>query len=76
MDTSEKVRENRVRRMLKRQGYSLMKSRRRDPQALDYGGYMIIDDEINGVVFGSNPYEFSATLDNVEDWFKALSDEE
>jgi hypothetical protein len=41
MEASEKVRENRVRRMLARQGYKLSRSRRRDPRALDYGQYVI-----------------------------------
>jgi len=34
---SDKVRENRVRRMAERQGIALEKSRRRDPRAWDYG---------------------------------------
>lgn len=34
---SEKVRENRLRRMAERQGLRLVKSRRRDPRAIDYG---------------------------------------
>jgi hypothetical protein len=36
MDQSEKVRENRLRRMAERQGFALKKSRRRDKRALDY----------------------------------------
>jgi hypothetical protein len=36
---SEKVRENRARRAAERQGVRLVKSRRRDPRALDYGRY-------------------------------------
>lgn len=40
---SEKVRENRVRRMATRQGLRLVRSRRRDPLALDYGLYRLID---------------------------------
>jgi len=35
--TAEKVHENRLRRSAERQGYALLKSRRRDPQAIDYG---------------------------------------
>ena len=35
----DKVRENRLRRMAERQGLQLVKSRRRDPRALDYGEY-------------------------------------
>lgn len=37
MDQDEKVRENKIRRMAERQGYRLVKSRRRDPRATDYG---------------------------------------
>jgi hypothetical protein len=35
--TEQKVRENRLRRVAERRGYRLTKSRRRDPEALDYG---------------------------------------
>jgi hypothetical protein len=41
MDQSIKVRENRLRRMAERQGLRLVKSRRRDPLAIDYGRYRI-----------------------------------
>jgi hypothetical protein len=40
--TSEKVRENRLRRMAERQGLRLVKSRRRDPRAIDYGTYCLM----------------------------------
>lgn len=43
-DLAEKVRENRVRRMASRQGLRLVKSRRRDPRALDFGSYWLVDD--------------------------------
>lgn len=61
----EKVRENRLRKMAKRQGYELQKSRRRDPRAIDYGGWMIVDPDSNGVVEGSN---YSMDLDAIEEW--------
>jgi hypothetical protein len=41
--TQEKVRENRLRRMAARQALQLVKSRRRDPRALDYGTYWLVD---------------------------------
>lgn len=41
---SDKVRENRLRRMAARRGYILVKTRRRDPLALDYGLYVLVDD--------------------------------
>ena len=40
---TDKVRENRLRRMATRQGLHLVKSRRRDPQALDFGTYGLAD---------------------------------
>lgn len=42
MDNDEKVRENRLRRMAKRQGLELVKSRRRDPRAYDFGAYWLV----------------------------------
>ncbi|MCU1616787.1 MAG: hypothetical protein JWO98_4327 [Frankiales bacterium] len=40
---NEKVRGNRLRRMAHRQGLKLVRSRRRDPRALDYGLYWLTD---------------------------------
>ena len=37
-----KVEESRLRRVARRQGFFLSKSRRRDPQALDFGLYAIL----------------------------------
>jgi hypothetical protein len=42
-DQETKVRENRLRRAAERQGLRLEKSKRRDPNALDFGGYWLID---------------------------------
>jgi hypothetical protein len=41
MDSSEKIRENRARRIAKRRGFRLEKSGRRDPGAPDYGRYRL-----------------------------------
>lgn len=66
-----KVRENRMRRVLKRRGYRLMKSKRRDPRAYDFGGYMIIDARTNGVVRGTETgLSFELSLDDVEAFTK------
>jgi len=43
MGPSEKVRENKARRRAIRQGYRLVKSGRRDPQAYDFGVYWIVE---------------------------------
>ena len=64
--SEEKVRENRLRRKLERMGYCLMKSRRRDPQAYDYDGYMILDYWTNAVVVGAGSRPFNLSLDDVE----------
>jgi hypothetical protein len=41
MDEELRVRENRLRRMARRQGYKLHKSRRRDPLATDFETYRL-----------------------------------
>jgi hypothetical protein len=42
MENAEKVHENKLRRMAKRQGCELVKSRRRDPRAIDFGTYQLV----------------------------------
>lgn len=39
----DKVRENRLRQMAKRQGLNVRKTRRRDPLATDYGTYALVE---------------------------------
>jgi hypothetical protein len=64
----DKVRENRLRRMAERQGLVLQKSRRRDPRALDYGVYRLIDVRRNVNV---EPGGEGMSLDEVEAWLTA-----
>jgi hypothetical protein len=40
--TTEKSRETRLRRMAERQGLTITKSRRRDPRAIDYGRWWVV----------------------------------
>ena len=74
-----KVRENRVRRAAIRQGYRLVKSRRRDPRAIDYGAYWIVQPKpyaalavLEGTPTAGLPTmsgsESGMTLEQVEDW--------
>lgn len=42
-DTELRVLENRLRRAAQRQGLWLVKSRRRDPRAVDYGRFNLLD---------------------------------
>jgi hypothetical protein len=67
--TVAKVRANRLRRVAERRGYRLLKSRRRDPQALDFEGFMLVDAPTNVVVLGATGWSFSASLDDVEEFF-------
>ena len=65
--TEAKVKENRLRRIAKRRGFILKRSRRRDPQALDYGKYWLVDARHGGSVFAD---EWGVELEVVEDWLK------
>jgi hypothetical protein len=66
MDQSLKVRENRARRAAARQGFAIVKSRRRDPNAIDFGGYMIVDPSTNSVVLNCAPVGLS--IQDVEEF--------
>ena len=67
MDTSEKVRLNRLRRMAARQNSRVEKVRRRDPRAWDYGTYhLIVDDHLS---------MRNATLDQIEARLTGADDE-
>jgi hypothetical protein len=64
---SDKVRENRLRRMADRQGLEIHKSRRRDPRAIDYDRWLILDTRTNAVVAGTEGTpRHGMTLDAVE----------
>jgi hypothetical protein len=64
---AEKVRENRLRRAAERQGLALMKSRRRDPRAYDFGTYMLVDPRTNTVVAHGGQSGYGMSLEDVED---------
>jgi uncharacterized Zn finger protein (UPF0148 family) len=66
MALDEKVRENRLRRMADRQGLTLVKSRRRDPRALDFGRFMIVNKQTNTVEAGELDSPQALDLDEVE----------
>jgi hypothetical protein len=65
-----KVLENRLRRAADRQGLRLAKSRTRDPRAIGYGTYMLVDQRTNGVVFADwvLPRGFGLDLHDVADY--------
>lgn len=72
MEQNDKVRENRIRKQAARRGLMLQRSKRRDPDALDYGKYWLVDISTNVVIFGGpgvlgGP---DADLDEVEEYLK------
>ncbi len=68
MDTHTKARENRLRQMAARQRMQLQKSRRRDPNAWDYGTYQLVDTDTNTVVAQDSAigHGFGLSLDQIE----------
>lgn len=67
MDSSIKVRENRVRRVARRRGWVAHKVARRDRRALDYGRWWIEGHDGCSETFGSS-VEF-ASLEEIERFF-------
>lgn len=67
---SDKVRENRLRRMADRRGWDLRKSRRRDSGALDFGTYQLVEPSRNALVLGDSDLAggFGMSLDQIEDF--------
>lgn len=59
-DAEFKVFENRLRRAAERQGLRLEKSRRRDPNAIDFGRYALIDPTYGGAVHDAAPWGIHA----------------
>jgi hypothetical protein len=70
VDTPTKIRENRLRRMALRRGMMLRKSGRRDPNALDYGLFSLVDINTNRLINEPLPglHAHALTLDEVEDY--------
>lgn len=67
MTNAEKVREDRLRRMAERQGLRLVKSRRRDPRAIGYGRFMIVNQD-NVAVAGEIDSARALDLDAIEQY--------
>jgi hypothetical protein len=69
MSEKPRTREMRIRRMAERQRLALRSSRRRDPYASDFGKFMLLN-EHETPVFGHQPFEYSASLDEIEAFLK------
>jgi len=68
MDKATKYKEDQMRRVAKRQGLMLVKSRTRDPRAIDYGCYALADMD-RRIVHGIGAAErFAASFDEIRDY--------
>jgi hypothetical protein len=56
-----------IRRLARESGYRITKSRRQVDDLDNFGGYVLIDNETNGVVMESR---YSASLDEIEHWLR------
>ena len=65
VDKAIKIREKAARRRLARQGYHLVKTRRRDPRALDYAKFSILP------IGSRRSLVDGLTLEDVEAWINA-----
>lgn len=66
--------ERRIRRVAQRRGWSLLIAKKRNAKIDAHGGYMLRDDDTLAVVFGDKSYEYSASLEEIEQ-FLGLGDE-
>lgn len=70
MDQAMKVRENKARRAAERRGWKLERSRKRDPHALGFGMYMLLDAAGKPLPITSEVFlpdlPHSATLEQIE----------
>jgi len=71
MTNKEKTRENKLRRMAKRQGYVLQKSNSRDRLAVEYGKGRLCDVNTGTIVFG-NLGGFGKSIDEIEMFLKGV----
>jgi hypothetical protein len=62
-----KRREARLRRLAAGLGLALRKSRARDKDCMDFGCYRIVNPKTDYVVAGRFPFEYSLSLDAVEE---------
>lgn len=63
--------ERRVRRLGRRYGVTLVKCEKPFGKVAQHGGYMLRDDDTRKIVFGDAGYDFSATLEEVEEFLLA-----
>jgi hypothetical protein len=73
---TDAARERRVRRIAMRQGLQIMKPLKPEPRVRAKGGYMLREEKSRKVVLGESGYQFSATLDDIEEYFEKIGAED
>jgi hypothetical protein len=69
MHTSATLSESRIRRTAQKLGLIVKKSRSRDPDAIDYGDYWVLDGETGVIIFPSGVGgQIGASLDDVAEF--------
>lgn len=63
--STEKIKENLLRRISKRQGLELQKCRRRDRRAIGFGTWQLVDHG-GRLVLGDDTFGYGASLEDVE----------
>ena len=72
MNITQKAREDRVRRKLRRNGYLLKKTPARSWLRREYGAGCLVIDSGNCVIVGGGGRGYRASLEDVEDWASEL----
>ena len=66
--TMQTISESGVRRLARREGYLVRKSRSRDPDAIGYGAFMLIDRDTGGAILGGYPFQYTADLEEIREY--------
>ena len=64
---TQTAQERQVRRLCRPYNLSLLIAQKRNPKIDEHGGYMLRDEEFK-IVFGNARYDFSATLEECEEF--------
>ena len=64
---TQTAQERQVRRLCRPYNLSLLIAQKRNPKIDEHGGYMLRDEDFK-IVFGNEKYDFSATLEEVEEF--------
>jgi len=64
---TQAARERQVRRLCRPYNLSLLIAQKRNPKIDEHGGYMLRDEDFK-IVYGNEKYEFSATLEECEEF--------